>query len=138
MKLINKDRKSQRHIAVAILLVLIPLGFATKFYTGPLASWVNNSLGGVFYEIFWCLVIFLFFPSLKALWIALIVFIATSALEFTQLWKAPFLEQIRENFIGRTLIGTSFTWTDFPYYAIGCVVGYFLLKFISRAGEERR
>lgn len=132
MKLINKGRKSQRIITGAILLALIPLGFATKFYTGPFASWVNNSLGGIFYEIFWCLVIFFIYPSLKSHLIALIVFIVTSALEFTQLWHAPFLEQIRESFIGRTLIGTSFTWTDFPYYAIGCVVGYFLLKLISR------
>jgi hypothetical protein len=131
----NHRKKSPRIIAGCLLLILIPLGFATKFYTGPFAVWVNNSLGGIFYEIFWCLVIFLFFPSLKAVWIAAIVFVATSALEFTQLWHAPFLEQIRENFIGRTLIGTSFTWPDFPYYAIGCAVGYFLLNRISGAGR---
>jgi hypothetical protein len=28
------------------------LGFATKFYSGPAAAWVNNSFCGVFYEIF--------------------------------------------------------------------------------------
>ncbi len=45
---------------VASLLIIVPLGLYSKFYSGPAANWVNNSLGGVFYEVFWCLLIFLF------------------------------------------------------------------------------
>jgi hypothetical protein len=37
----------------ASLLVTVPVGVYTKFHQGPAADWVNNSLGGVFYEIFW-------------------------------------------------------------------------------------
>ena len=42
--------------SILCLLVLTPLGFATKLYHGPAGLWVNNSFGGMFYEIFWCLV----------------------------------------------------------------------------------
>ncbi|MBC8526182.1 MAG: DUF2809 domain-containing protein [Candidatus Cloacimonetes bacterium] len=124
--------RSSQLLALIFLLIITPLGFATKFYNGIYANWVNNSLGGVFYEIFWCLVIFLICSKLSPFIIASIVFIITSLLEFTQLWNAPFLEIIRKNFIGRTLIGTSFTWTDFSYYLIGCIIGYFLLKLILK------
>jgi hypothetical protein len=48
------------------LLVTIPVGVYTKFYQGPAADWVNNSLGGVFYEIFWCLLVFLVVPNARA------------------------------------------------------------------------
>jgi len=125
-------RKSPRLLTSISLLIIIPLGFATKFYHGIYANWVNNSLCGVFYEIFWCLVIFFIFSRFSPLKIAITVFIVTSALEFTQLCKAPFLETVRKNFIGRMLIGNSFTWTDFLYYLVGCILAYFLINSILK------
>jgi len=115
------------------IVVIVPIGFFCKFYSGPASSWVNDSLGGVFYEIFWCLLIFLFFKKMKLFNIALIVFVVTCFLEFLQLWHPPFLQFFRSFFIGRTILGTSFTWTDFPYYFIGCVISYFLVKFLKKA-----
>ncbi len=106
------------------LLLITPLGFATKFYTGPARHWVNTSLGGVLYEIFWCLVVFLFLRKTAAWKIALGVFIATSILEVLQLFHPPFLQFIRSFFIGRTLIGTTFVPSDFFYYMIGSLLGW--------------
>ncbi|MGP8243973.1 MAG: hypothetical protein ACLQVN_05585 [Bryobacteraceae bacterium] len=45
----------QRWVLIS-LLVLVPVGFYSKFYRGPVREWVNDSLGGTFYVIFWCLV----------------------------------------------------------------------------------
>ncbi|MCK4357390.1 MAG: DUF2809 domain-containing protein [Candidatus Cloacimonetes bacterium] len=124
--------RSPQFLTIISLLIIIPLGFATKFYNGIYANWVNNSLCGVFYEIFWCLVIFFIFTKLSPLNIATIVFIITSLLEFTQLWKSPFLEIIRKNFIGRTLIGSSFIWSDFFYYLIGCIIAYLWMSSVLK------
>lgn len=115
-----------------VLIIITPLGFFTKFYTGSGSAWANNSLGGVFYEIFWCLLIFLFFTKFKPALIAIVVFIITCALEFTQLWKPEFLEILRENFLVRTVIGNSFAWSDFPYYLIGSLAGLALMEMIKR------
>lgn len=105
------------------LLLLVPIGLSTKWYTGPLESWVRNSAGGILYEIFWIWLIGIFWPKGRP-WIAgVVVFTVTTAVEFLQLWHHSFLENIRATFIGRTLLGTSFTWTDLPYYAIGTVLG---------------
>ncbi|TSA28161.1 DUF2809 domain-containing protein [bacterium] len=118
------------------LLIITPLGFFTKFYTGSGAAWVNNSLGGVFYEIFWCLLIFMIFIKFKPVLIATVVFLITCALEFTQLWKPEFLEILRENFLLRTVIGNSFTWSDFPYYLIGSIGGFVLMIMIKKISER--
>jgi len=114
------------------IVIITPIGFYSKLYSGPLANWVNDSLGGIFYEIFWCLLIFLFFFRTKAWHIAATVFIITSMLEFLQLWHPSVLEWIRDNFIGRTILGTSFTWSDFPYYALGSGIGWLWISFIIR------
>jgi len=118
------------------LLIITPLGFFTKFYTGNASAWVNNSLGGVFYEIFWCLLIFLLFTKLKPMVIAIVVLLTTCTLEFTQLWRPQFLETLRDNFIIRTIIGNSFSWSDFPYYIIGSIAGFALILLIKRISER--
>ena len=118
------------------LLAVVPFGFYTKFYTGPAANWVNNSLGGVFYEIFWCLLVFLFRGRTTPWKIATAVFVATCLLEFLQLWHLPFLELLRNTFIGRTVLGATFTWSDFPYYALGCGVGWMWMRTILPKSDE--
>ncbi|MFZ5516826.1 MAG: DUF2809 domain-containing protein [Candidatus Zhuqueibacterota bacterium] len=122
---------SRRQFGTLISILLItPIGFYSKFYRGPAAHWVNDSLGGLFYEIFWCLVLYLFFSQSKPWLIASVVFFATCGLEFLQLWRPPFLEYLRGYFIGATILGTSFIWTDFPYYAAGSVLGWLWVKKI--------
>ena len=118
--------------AAASLIVIVPIGFYSKFYRGPAASWVNDSLGGLFYEIFWCLLIFLLFPRWQPRWIATGVLTATCTLEFLQLWHPPFLELLRSHFLGRTILGATFDWMDFPYYFLGSALGWLWLNLLAR------
>ena len=119
------------------LIIIIPIGFLTKFYSGPAQDWVNNSLGGLFYEIFWILLFAFLFPKIKPVKIALLVFCITCMLEFLQWWHPPFLEVLRANFIGRTILGNSFNWMDFPYYAIGSFLGWYILLLIKKIPDTK-
>jgi hypothetical protein len=118
--------------SLILLLLITPIGFYTKIYSGPAAQWVNDSLGGVFYEIFWCILFFLLIVKAKAWVIATSVFIVTSFLELLQLWHPEFLEFIRSYFIGRTVLGTSFNSYDFIYYFIGSGIGYLILTHFQK------
>jgi hypothetical protein len=117
------------------LLIIVPLGFSTKFCSGYGQSWVRDSLGGVFYEIFWCLVVSLFWRRLKTGLIAAMVLFGTCCLEFLQLWHPPFLEYLeylRSYFMGKTILGTTFSWSDFPYYFVGSGIGWLWSKRLSQ------
>lgn len=127
--------KKQRLLLFLILLLIIPVGFYTKFYTGPGQDWIGNSMGGLIYEIFWCLIAAMIFPFARSIKIAIIVFILTCLIEVSQLWHPPLLEAIRLTFIGRTILGNSFNWMDFPYYAIGCFIGWALLTAVRKAAS---
>jgi len=113
---------------LAALFAITPIGFATKFYTGPFRTWVADSLGGILYEVFWCLAGLFIFQNASSKKVAVWVFGITCLLECMQLWHPPFLETIRSTFIGRTLIGTSFAWLDFPHYAVGSLLGWHLVN----------
>ncbi len=121
-----------RLLILLSLIVVVPIGFLTKFYSGPAEAWVNDSLGGLFYEIFWCLMFAFLFVSARPYTIAAGVFVVTCCLEFLQLWHPPFLEYLRGNFIGVTILGNSFNWSDFLYYVIGSGLGYCILYLIRK------
>jgi hypothetical protein len=128
----------RRNVLFWSLAVVLPAGFYTKFYRGPAAHWVNDSLDGVLYEIFWCLVWALLLPRAKLFRIALCVLIATCGLEFLQLWHPPFLEMLRSHFLGAAILGTTFDWLDFPHYIAGCSIGWLWLeKAGSPAGSVK-
>ncbi len=128
----------QRILTLLSILIITPLGFLSKFYSGIGSKWFNDSLGGLLYEIFWCLVIFLILPKFKSINIAVGVFIVTCILEILQLWHPPFLELIRSNFIGRTVIGTSFVWSDFIYYLLGSALGWWWLERIRKRKDKMK
>lgn len=123
---------SQRLHTLISLLITTPLGFASKFYHGAGAWWFNNYASGIFYEMFWCFAAILLLPRVSVFWIACTVLGTTCVLEFLQLWHPLFLDPVRSTFIGRTLIGTTFTWWDFPHYVIGCLTGWLMISFPAR------
>lgn len=114
------------------LLIVTAMGFFFKFYNGFGQQWLNNYGAAIFYEIFWCLFAFLFLKSRKAVNpIPIWVFAITCLLEFLQLWHPPLLEQMRSTLVGRLLLGSTFSWWDFPHYAIGCILGWLWLKQLA-------
>lgn len=117
--------------ALVSLAVIVPAGFCSKFYSGPGANWVNGELGGFFYELFWCLVVLLLGPHFRPGRIAGGVLLVTCLLEFLQLWHPPVLEWVRGFFIGRTIIGDTFAWSDFPWYFLGCGAGWIWLRWLA-------
>jgi hypothetical protein len=121
-------------LAAALSLPLVAgLGFYSKFYRGPAQHWVNDSFASIFYEILWCLAAIFAVPRWPAGPIAISVFAATCALEFLQLWHPPFLQWARSYFLGRTILGTDFDWSDFLYYIAGSAAGYLWLKLLPQS-----
>ena len=125
--------KSQYWFTILSLVILILLGLLSKSYRGFGHEWVNDSSGDIFYEIFWCLLIFLLVPARSAVnQIPIWVLGITCLIEFSQLWRYPELDTLRSTFFGRLLLGNVFDWWDFLYYWIGCLLGWLWLRLLAR------
>lgn len=109
----------------------VVLGYFVRFH-GPGPEWLNDGLGSVFYELFW-IVLFLFcFPKVAPVKAAIGVFIITCGLEVLQLWQTPLLTSLRATLPGRLILGSTFSWEDFPAYGIGSSLGYWLSETLRR------
>ena len=120
-----------RLLTACSILAIAAIGVFSKSYGGVAATWVNDSLGGLFYVIFWCLVVFFLWDRAHPGKIAVVVLAVTCALEFLQLWHPHFLEVMRRPVIGRAMLGTSFAWTDIPYYVLGAGIGWMWMSWLE-------
>ncbi|TFH03006.1 MAG: DUF2809 domain-containing protein [Calditrichales bacterium] len=129
--------KQQKH-TLYLLIFLIPVGFLSKMVSTGYWSWIGDHLAGALYEIFWILLVYLFFSDkVNILILPLTVFSITCLLEITQLWHPPWLAIIRETYPGKILIGTTFSWWDFPFYAIGSLGGWIWLRRCEKRLQQK-
>ena len=89
------------------------------------------------YEMFWILVVLWMCPRVSMAKVALGVCVVTCVLECLQLWHPLLLEAMRAHALGRILIGTTFSWSDFPFYIAGSGVGYALGRWLARISAAR-
>lgn len=127
-----------RLLAAGLIPLVIVFGLACKFYRGPAHAWVNNfGPASVAYVLLFMLLVFLVVPRRTAITrIAVGVGVWTCLVEFLQLWQPTFLVAMRATLPGRLVLGTTFSWWDFPAYFVGCVLGVFLLYRICRWTEK--
>ena len=135
----------KRTLILLSLFLIVPLGLFSKVYTGIGQEWIRDYSGDILYEIFWCLFIFWFVRHDKdkielrntTFKIALWVFLITCAIKVSQLWFGLVPIAIRSTFIWRMLLGAGFDWWDFPHYALGSLIGSWVIYQIGQITSVR-
>ncbi len=109
---------------------MVAIGIAKTRYNGwgyPLLLGIS---GDMLYEMVWIW----FVGGRKVYWpvwkIAIATFILTALIEVSQL--LPFPDAWTTLLWWRLLIGTHFSWPDFLYYAVGCILGGLGLRWLRR------
>ena len=123
----RRDSRLRWRLLLALAIVT-PLGIATKLYAGPGQAWVATRAGGTLYVVFWCLLVATLRPRFSPWVVSAAVLVITSLLEFLQLWHPGPLQAVRSTWLGHALIGSTFSWSDFPYYAVGALLAATILR----------
>lgn len=110
--------------------------FVYDHYRSQLPDWWRENGGGIPYVVFWITFLFFLLPKRRyILPMCISATLVTCLLEVMQLWKPPWLTQIRSTKLGAALLGSGFVWDDIPPYFIGGFVGYLIL-FVMVRGQE--
>ena len=127
---------TKRQRAALAATVCVPLGLGLKgASTGGLPPWVADHLAGSIYVLFWCFVVLALRPSSRAAVVISAVVLATCGLEFLQLSDAEWLVTLQQHPLGGLLLGSTFSWIDLPFYALG---GALAGAVANRLGWRRR
>jgi glycopeptide antibiotics resistance protein len=114
------------------ILIIVPLGYWVRFSEN---TYWSSTFGAIAYSIFWIFLVQLLYPRASPKWTAIGMLLANCAIEFLQLWQAPFLQDFRVTLPGRLLLGNTFLWDDFPPYFVGCFLGWIGIKLLRRSTQ---
>jgi hypothetical protein len=110
-----------RLISLIIALILIPIGLVTRQHGN---EWMKLYLGDVLWAamIYWG---FRFLWATEPKITALYAFTFCFLIEISQLYHAPWIDQIRQNRLGGLVLGFGFLWSDFGLLFGGGGVEFF-------------
>jgi len=98
--------------------VIVVLGLLSRKIT-VVPLWIG--------DVLWATMIYFilrfFYPRSSIQKITLISIIISYAIEFSQLYKAPWIDNMRDTFFGRMILGETFFWGDLVSYTAGILIG---------------
>ncbi|MEM8873883.1 MAG: DUF2809 domain-containing protein [Planctomycetota bacterium] len=108
------------------------VGALVRHMPMPVAEWwIQNWGTSILYEWMWMALVLALVPRRSTIIpVAVGVATMTVVLEFGQLWQPGWLQAIRATWVGRMMLGTTFSWWDVPSYPIGCALGTVLLRLV--------
>jgi hypothetical protein len=117
----------QRSILIYFFLITITIvfGLFSRHYTS-----VPLFIGDILWAtMVYFIVRFLFITkSLPFAILASLLF--CFAIEFSQLYKAPWINDLRHTLFGRLILGDTFLWSDLLCYVVGIMTGWLIDKYL--------
>lgn len=126
-----------RLACLAAVVVVIGLGLTSRafpwLFPAALGKYPGDALWALMVFAGWAMVL----PRLSTPELAGIALATSFAVEFSQLYKAPWLDAIRGNFFGHLVLGSGFSWGDLLAYCVGVAVAFACdgLMLRNRAGR---
>jgi len=111
--------KQKRLIYLLAVLICIVLGLASRRYGPLLHSFVTEYAG----DGLWAAMVYFGFrfllPFRSMRCSALLAFIFSWCIEFSQLYQAEWIRQLRANRFAALVLGQGFLWSDLVCYTLG-------------------
>lgn len=114
----NSNRKMRIFYLTAIIITIL-LGLASRKYSSLIWEFVALNAG----DILWAMMVYFglrfLLNSKSMLLAAFLSFLFSFGIEFSQLYQAGWLNQIRDTLIGGLILGKGFLLVDLVRYSIG-------------------
>nr|WP_246010321.1 DUF2809 domain-containing protein [Bacillus yapensis] len=121
------NTKRQFVYFIAVVLVII-LGLASRKYSNFLPTFLAENAG----DTLWAMMVYfgfrLLFVGKRILTAVSLSFLFSFGIEFSQLYQADWINQLRATILGALILGKGFLLVDLIRYTVGIVLAAFLDK----------
>ena len=115
-----------------LIVVTIIVGLLSRYYAA-----VPLFIG----DVLWALMVYFImrFLFIKAQTNRIVIYSMSFcyAIEFSQLYKAPWIDKLRHTLFGRLVLGDTFLWGDLLSYTVGIAIGVLISLFINKKARLR-
>jgi len=117
------------YLTAAVSVIL--LGLASRKYPGLFPAMMGKYPG----DALWALMVFfgwgVVLPTARTWRLAGYAALTSYAVEFSQLYQAPWINAIRATTCGHLVLGSKFQWMDLLAYSAGIVLGVILVSSLQ-------
>ena len=125
---------SKKRILYFVLAVcIVAIGLATRKMPQLFPDFIAAYGGDTLWASLFFFLFRLLFPTPSAIKIAICTFAFALAIEISQLYHAPWIDQIRHTFLGKMILGAGFLWTDLICYAAGTLFALLLATLFEKS-----
>jgi len=131
---IHKNMKFKHRITYFILIVIvIVLGLLSRRFAA-----IPLFIGDILWATMVYFIMRFLFIVKPVRFNVIAALIFCFAIEFSQLYKAPWINELRHTLFGRLVLGEGFLWSDLLCYVIGVGIGVGLEKILSKSSQADR
>jgi hypothetical protein len=120
------------------VVAVIALGLASRKFPSLFPAIFGKYPG----DALWALMVFVGLafvkPRASTAHLAVLAFAFACAIELSQLYQRPWLNEIRGTTIGHLVLGSTFSWPDIAAYAVGVLVGSLIDSLSESLRSNRR
>jgi len=113
--------KRNRVLYVFLVIATIAIGLASRANFSP--AFIKAYAGDILYALMVYFILAFLFPRKSSLKIALLCVLSCYAIEFSQLYQADWINEIRNTRLGGLILGYGFLWSDLLSYLAGALAG---------------
>jgi glycopeptide antibiotics resistance protein len=105
------------------MLIVIGLGLGSRLFATQLPLFIVSYAGDTLWALLVFLVVGFLFPAFPTMKVALIALVFAFFIELTQLYHAPWIDNIRHYRLAALVLGNTFIWSDLLCYSVGVMLG---------------
>ncbi|MBT0569911.1 DUF2809 domain-containing protein [Curvibacter sp. CHRR-16] len=128
---IDQQQSRSRYWLALYFALVIALGLASRKF--PLLPAFLDKYPG---DALWALMVFVGWafckPKASTQTIAALALVTSFAVEFSQLYQAPWINAVRHTTLGHLVLGSTFVWGDLLAYVVGVGFGVLVDRVTSR------
>lgn len=121
----------------ALVLAVIALGLASRKFPGLFPAALGKYPGDALWTMMVFFALAVLRPAATITWLTTGALAISYAVEFGQLYQAPWIVAVRAHPLGHLVLGTAFGWIDLVAYTAGAVVAMLIESFICRYTQVR-
>jgi uncharacterized protein DUF2809 len=130
--------KRSRLTYLMAAIAVVVLGLSSRRYSRVLPEFLVSYAGDTLWALTAFLGVGMLFPRWSTLRVCVTALLFAFAIELSQLYHSPWIDQIRSTMVGGFILGYGFLWSDLLCYVVGLSIGCTLEMLLKGLNVRQR
>jgi hypothetical protein len=110
-----------------LIVIIIIAGLLSRDF-----SFIPLFLGDILWALMIYFIVRFLFVDNSVKFIVIVSLLFCYVIEFSQLYKAPWINDLRHTLFGRLVLGEGFLWSDLLCYTAGVALGMLIERYVNK------